>query len=92
MKARDNIKAVSVLGLIWTCLAFKKSGESAIRGLIFTNLTPLSKHFFIPNSVVCFPTPPAETLEFFKGIPPNINTNSQSSDKAFQVVWSSNVE
>ena len=46
----------------------------------------------MPNLVICFPTPPAETLEFFNGIPPNININSHSSDKASHEVCSSNVE
>ena len=50
-----------MFGLIETCLAFKKSGASSISGLILINSTPFSKHFEIPFSVICLPTPPAET-------------------------------
>ena len=56
------------------------------------NSTPFSLHLVIPCFVTCLPTPPAETLEFFKGIPPNIKINSHSLDKASQEVCSSKVE
>ena len=81
-----------MFGLIETCLAFKNSGASSISGLILINSTPFSKHFEIPFSVICLPTPPAETFEFFNGIPPNIKMSSHSFESAPQEVCSSNVE
>ena len=56
------------------------------------NSTPFLKHLVIPCFVTCLPTPPAETFEFFNGIPPNIKINSQSLESASQEVCSSNVE
>ena len=59
---------------------------------MFINFVPPNTHFFIPSCVECFPTPPDETLEFFKGMPPNITMSSQLSDKAFHELCSSKVE
>ena len=75
-----------------TCLAFRNLAESLALGLMFINLVPDSMHFLNAISVVCFPTPPAETCEFFRGIPPNITIKSHSFSKVFQVLCSSKKE
>ncbi len=55
-------------------------------GLILINFIPFLAQSLINCLVVCFPTPPDVTCEFFRGKPPNITINSELSFILFQSV------